>query len=250
MALSNGLYGAWVFGTGAVSPAFPTGTITGDLYIATLISKYDDAVLPQATLDALAAQGFTDHGFAVNASRATGNDNGPMRSRTFSKIWSDGDPAPSFDPAPNNVSATRATSYRSATGAYNIQAVPVVDDSAGSPVVLTANLDVVGGDRLLLDFAINGDVATFGANTVSTLSGANQGTSGQAVDGSSSLGTDIRARSYHAEPVSGAATQWSFNQPLSGTVTNAVAVGTMLRIREAVAAPPPAVDESKFFQFL
>ena len=153
---------AWVTSGTTVTPTDPFGLAAGDYVVLTLVSKYDDAVLGGAP------SGWTDLGTAINTGRTAGVDNGNLRMRVFGRVWQSGDSMPALAPTPNNVSTVKASAYRSATGGYDVVGYALADDTTGTPLAgTTAAIPLAVGDHLLTDMVLNGDVATWGATTVS-----------------------------------------------------------------------------------
>lgn len=232
MALSFVAASAWVSSGTAVTPGVPAGTAAGDFVVITIVSKYEDASLGNAPT------GWTDIAPAVNTTgRTAGNDNGNLRIRAFWKIWQTGDTMPSLAPTPNNVSTTKAASYRVAAGkTFDIQGELAADSTVGSPLLLVASstLGLRSGDIFHTNMVLNGDVVTWGATSLASATGATMGAAAvNTVDASTTTGTDLRMRSNRFTVNSGTATgnaQVSTN--LGGTTTNAVGVGLLLRIRE------------------
>jgi hypothetical protein len=232
MAVSFVGTGGWNVGVTSISPTIHASTAVGDLMVLTLVSKYDDAVLPSDPA------GWTSLGVATNSGRPTGNDNGNMRERVFTRVFQAGDTGPSLAPTPNNVSIAKIDTYRSATGQYSVASQLLVDDTAGTPAVITATstLGLTTGDYLHIDLTINGDVATFGTTTFSA-TGATFGAAQTLTDSSTATGTDLRYRRVHYAVSSGTATgNPTYSITLGGTTTNAVAIGAMVRIRENTSA--------------
>lgn len=222
---------AWVSSNGAVIPTAPAGLAEGDLVILVLVSKYETAVLSSDPV------GWDGPGTpAVNTGRPTGNDNGNTRMRVFYRVWQSGDTMPSLAPNPNNVSTVLAKAYRSTTGRYDVVAIPLADDTTGTPLaVTTPALDLKVGDHLSTDMVLNGDVVTWGTTTV-TASGITFGTATSApADANTTTGTDLRMRAMTRAVTAGTGSPTvTVSTALAGTTTNAVGTVAVVRVREDI----------------
>lgn len=237
MALTFVASSAWVSSTTSVTPTNPTGLAAGDYVVIGLASKYEDAVLGGAP------SGWDDLAVSINATRATGADNGGLRGRLFGRVWQTGDAMPALAPTPNNVSTAHATAYRVAAGkTFGVSASGATDDTTGTPLLLAASgtLGLTAADILHIDEVLNGDVVTWGTGTLTVTGATMSASTTNTADLATATGTDMNMRAIRYTVNSGTASAApSLSTVLAGTTTNAVGVGLFLRIREI--NPPAAV---------
>lgn len=231
VALSHIASSAWVSGIAAVTPSVPTGTAAGDLVVITLVSKYDDAALGDAPA------GWTDVSAGVsNTGSSSGNDAGNMRARAFYRVWESGDTMPSLAPTPNNVSTTKATTYRVAAGKqFGVSGTLAAGDQTASPWVLNSgiNLGVTAGDLMQVDIVANGDVIVFGTLTTTTTGVTFSAATTNTVDTSTASGTDLEMRSVRYTASSGTSSgATNASQVITSGSTNTRIIGLLLRVRE------------------
>lgn len=236
MALSFVSSTGWASSATTVSPGLPTGTVVDDWVVITLVSKYDDAVLPSAPA------GWTEIGSAaVNTGSTAGNDAGNMRCRAFIRQWQTGDSMPTFAPSPNNVSVAKATTYRVAAGmAVGFAGGPVAANQTATPWILAtgSTLGLTSGDTLHADIVANGDVITWGTSTPSATGATFGAMATNNPDASTITGTDLEMRSVRWPVSSGTATgNAQISQAVTGGTTATRVIGLVVRLREIT--PPP-----------
>ena len=233
MAVSFRAVGAYVNGTGNLTPAIPAGTLAGDIMLCVIGTKPYNGV---NTMD----NDWLSLGFATDGTVAAGNDVGSMKAEIFYKVHTGTEANPTITNATNNVSGAVIISFQNATGSWDFVGSGGGDGTAGTAysITTTSSLDIEPGDFLIGNIALRSDASTIGAITITgsglTISAF---TKSPATDLSTTAGGDMRMSTGYAQVTAGTnTTTLTLSSTLSGSQTGS---SFIVRIREAVSAFTP-----------
>ena len=233
--------GAYVNGTGNLTPVIPAGAQAGDLMLLFWAGK-------PYTLTPAVSGDWLSLGSATDGTTAAGADAGSMKVQVWARVHLGSETNPTITVTGANVSGAVIVAYRAtASGAFEL---PVGagggDASAGTGFSVTAggNLDGLRqGDMVVYAAALRSDSANPGAFTI-TASGATFGTATKTptTDLSTTAGGDMDMSVGNRSVTAGSSTA---NPTLSATLAAShTGSAFLVRLREAPANHELGADGS------
>ena len=227
MAVSFRAVGAYVNGTGNLTPVIPAGTVAGDLMLCVHGMKPFSAT---TTMN----NSWVSIGFATDGTVAAGNDTGSMKAQIFYKVHTGTESNPTIANTATNVNGAVIISFQNATGFWDFVGSGGGDGTTGTGYSITtaASLAVQSGDFLIGNIALRSDASTIGAITI-TGTGLTIGsfTKSPATDLLTTAGGDMRMSVGYSQVTAGTATTTlTLASTLGGSQTGSSFIA---RIREA-----------------
>jgi hypothetical protein len=229
MAVSFRAVGAYVNGTGALTPVIPAGTVAGDLMLCVHGMKPFSAT---TTMN----NGWISIGSATDGTVTAGNDVGSMKAQIFYKVHTGTETNPTVTNTATNVNGAVILSFQNATGFWEFVGSGGGDATAGTGYSITTQsaLAIAPGDFLIGNIALRSDASTIGAITITgaglTISAT---TNAPTTNLTTISGGDMAMAVAYANVTAGTATTTlTLSSTLSGSQTGSSFIA---RIREVEA---------------